>query len=53
MESGSEWILIDDARDPTVIAGAMMAAYMAKVMFHWAYFEDTWTGSILIHRVGG
>lgn len=50
-ESGSEWILIDDARDPTVAGAAMAAAYMARIMFEWTYFEDTWTGSILIHRL--
>jgi Methyltransferase domain len=51
--SGSEWILVDDARDPTVASAAMLAAFSARVMFHWAYFEDTWTGSILFHRVSG
>lgn len=53
LESGSEWILIDDSRDPTVAGGALMAAYMARKMFHWTHFEDTWTGSVLIHVVGG
>jgi hypothetical protein len=51
-ESGSEWILVDDARDPTVASAAMLAAFSARVMFHWAYFEDSWTGSILFHVVG-
>lgn len=51
-ESGSEWILIDDSRDMVVAAAAMMAAYSVRgsVMHHWATFEDTWTGSILLHR---
>lgn len=49
--SGSEWILVDDTRDPTVASAAMMAAFGARVMFQWAYFEDTWTGSILFNRV--
>lgn len=51
--SESEWILVDDARDPTVASAAMLSAFSARVMFHWAYFEDTWTGSILLHRIGG
>lgn len=51
-ESGSEWILIDDTRDMVVSAAAMMAAYGARgsVMYDWTHFEDTWTGSILLHR---
>jgi predicted O-methyltransferase YrrM len=49
--SRSEWILIDDARDPIVAGAAMLAAQMSESMFHWASFEDTWTGNILIHRI--
>lgn len=49
-ESGSEWILVDDTRDPTVACAAMMAAFGARVMFEWTYFEDSWTGSILFRR---
>lgn len=51
-ESGSEWILVDDARDPTVASAAMLAAFGSHAMFEWAYFEDSWTGSILFYRMG-
>lgn len=49
--SGSPWILLDDCRAVEVVAG--FGAGMRRKwsgIFDWAYFEDTWTGSILIHR---
>lgn len=50
--SDIKWILVDDARD-SVVASATMAALHRKSpgSVDWAYFEDTWTGSILISRV--
>lgn len=50
--SDIRWILVDDARD-SVVASATMAALQRKSpgSVDWAYFEDTWTGSILISRV--
>src|SRR5580765_3139790 len=50
--SEARWILIDDARD-SVVSAATFAALHRKSpgSVDWAYFEDTWTGSILISRV--
>jgi len=49
--SNSPWILVDDCRDSTVASAVMwvMQQYHAGST-DWAYFEDTWTGSILICR---
>lgn len=48
--SGAAWILVDDARDATVVAGTFdaIAMDMRRGSVEWAYFNDTWTGSILI-----
>src|SRR4030095_4935046 len=50
--SEARWILVDDARD-SVVSAATMDALRRKSpgSVDWAYFEDTWTGSILISRV--
>lgn len=54
LASGSEWILVDDARDPIVAAAAHMAVFgVGGAVYEWTHFEDTWTGSILIHRRDG
>lgn len=51
LESGSPWILIDDSRDPVVCAGAFSAiANHHAAQYDWAYFEDTWTGNILLWK---
>ena len=49
-ESGAAWILIDDSRDATVCAGVFdaLSADLHRGSVEWAYFGDTWTGSILI-----
>lgn len=47
--SGAAWILIDDARDTSVCAGVFDALVaLNRGSAEWAYFNDTWTGSILI-----
>jgi hypothetical protein len=48
LQSRTRWILCDDARDAQVTAGIFRAVldYRHGPM-EWAYFEDTWTGSIL------
>lgn len=47
----SPWILVDDCRDSTVAAAVMWVLHNAHPgSTDWAYFEDTWTGSILISR---
>lgn len=48
--SGARWILCDDARDANVCAGVFesLSIYLARGTVEWAYFNDTWTGSILI-----
>lgn len=47
----SPWILVDDCRDSTVAAAVMWVLHNARPgSTDWAYFEDTWTGSILISR---
>ena len=47
----SGFILVDDARDSNVSAGTFDAlAKLHPGSIDWTYFEDTWTGSILIHR---
>ena len=50
--SEARWILVDDTRD-SVVSAATFAALHRKSpgSVDWAYFEDTWTGSILISRV--
>jgi len=46
--SGSRWILVDDCRDTTVAAATLRAFHDWRPgPLEWAYFEDTWTGSIL------
>lgn len=52
--SKTEWILVDDSRDSQVAAATLDALYK----FHpgscdWAFFDDTWTGNILIHNRAG
>jgi hypothetical protein len=49
--SNARWILVDDARD-SVVAAATFDALRRKSpgSVDWAYFEDTWTGNILISR---
>lgn len=55
LNSGSEWILVDDARDIVVSAAAFHALHQhigsRGGYFEWAYFEDTWTGNFLFHRL--
>lgn len=47
--SGAAWILCDDARDTSVVAGIFDALiHRNRGSADWAYFPDTWTGSILI-----
>jgi hypothetical protein len=48
--SGAAWILCDDARDSAVCAGIFDALLtdLHRGSVEWAYFGDTWTGSILI-----
>jgi hypothetical protein len=55
--SEAKWILCDDARDAEVVAGVFeaLAIDLKRGSVDWAYFGDTWTGSILIrtdHRKG-
>ena len=47
-----KWILVDDARD-SVVSAAVFEALRRKASgsVDWAYFEDTWTGNLLISRV--
>jgi precorrin-6B methylase 2 len=46
----AEWVLVDDARDSVVAAAALKAAMDWRWGdLDWAMFEDSWTGSILIH----
>lgn len=46
--SGSEWTLVDDARDNVVCSAAFRAFWDYRGgPTEWAYFEDSWTGSIL------
>jgi hypothetical protein len=48
-KSGAAWILCDDARDTSVVAGVFDALIaLNRGSADWAYFPDTWTGSILI-----
>ena len=51
-DSGTPWIMVDDGRDPTVASAALTAirTRCPEGLVDWAYFEDTWTGSILIQR---
>lgn len=50
-ESGATWILLDDTRDTSVISGfADSLEKVVKGVLDWSYFEDTWTGNILLHR---
>jgi len=45
------YVLIDDSRDSSVAAGVFDAiAEVQPGSIDWTYFEDTWTGSILIHK---
>jgi hypothetical protein len=48
--SGAAWILCDDARDTSVVAGIFdaLSLSLSRGSADWAYFPDTWTGSILI-----
>lgn len=50
-ESGAKWVLVDDARD-TAVASAAHAAIRERWQgsLNWAYFEDTFTGSLLFAR---
>jgi hypothetical protein len=48
--SGARWILCDDCRDSGVVAGIFDAlnGCLDRGTVEWAYFPDTWSGSILI-----
>jgi hypothetical protein len=48
--SGAAWILCDDARDTSVMAGIFdaLSIDLHRGSAEWAYFNDTWTGSVLI-----
>jgi hypothetical protein len=48
--SGAAWILCDDARDTSVVNGIFdaLSIDLNRGSADWAYFPDTWTGSILI-----
>lgn len=49
--SRAKWILVDDCRDTTVSSAVMsVLALRQPGSIEWAYFEDTWTGNILINR---
>jgi predicted O-methyltransferase YrrM len=52
LNSNSHWILIDDARYAPIMKGVTSAIYdhVGYAPIEWAYFEDSWTGSILISR---
>lgn len=48
LASGTRWILCDDCRDNQVCAALFRAFYeFRQGPTEWAYFEDSWTGSIL------
>lgn len=50
-DSKAKWILVDDCRDTTVASAVLTTlAYKQPGSIEWAYFEDTWTGNILINR---
>ena len=50
-DSGTPWILIDDCRDSTVAAAVLWVVHQKRPgSFEWTYFEDTYTGSILISQ---
>jgi predicted O-methyltransferase YrrM len=45
------FILVDDARDTAVASGTFDALNRLRTgSLDWAYFEDTWTGNILIRK---
>jgi predicted O-methyltransferase YrrM len=47
----SGFLLVDDARDTAVATGTFEAINRIRGgSLDWAYFEDTWTGSILIRK---
>ena len=47
----SGFILVDDARDTAVAAGVFDAIHRLRTgSLDWAYFEDTWTGNLLIRK---
>jgi Methyltransferase domain len=49
--SKAPWILIDDCRDSTVAAAVLWVIHQLRPgSFEWTYFEDTWTGSILVSQ---
>jgi hypothetical protein len=49
IKSGAPWILIDDCRDSQVCAGVFRGLFELRPgSIEWAYFEDTYTGSILL-----
>lgn len=50
--SGAPWILVDDTRDPEIMR-ALTDSILGKHAVDWASFEDSWTGSILIHHGEG
>jgi len=50
VQSDSEWILVDDARDAVVMAAAFCVLQITNRAYEWAYFDDTWTGNLLIRR---
>jgi hypothetical protein len=53
LESGAPWILADDGRNSKTMGGIMSALsewHEEPEALDWAYFEDTWSGSILFER---
>jgi len=50
IRSGAPWILVDDCRDRAVMAAAFACINDTDAGHSWSYFEDTWTGNLLLCR---
>ena len=50
IKSEAPWILVDDCRDQAVIAATFACINDNNGGYDWSYFEDTWTGNLLLRR---
>jgi hypothetical protein len=50
IKSEAPWILVDDCRDRAIMAATFAYLNDSGTDYDWSYFEDTWTGNLLLRR---
>jgi hypothetical protein len=50
VKSEAPWVLVDDCRDRAIMAATFAYLNDSGTDYDWSYFEDTWTGNLLLRR---